>query len=218
MPAKKKRSKRKTGATRNTEQNSSGLTWIVMGLLGLFVAFLWYLDKIPNQEGQQNTASQQGANKQSTAKNTKKSLPPKHQFDFYTVLPDRKVEAIDLDEERTSRKAVTPNQTKQVSNSQLTKNQQVTGTNKVKEKVSAAQSMSLYQLQVGAFRELSKADAMKAQIAFLGVESNIQVIHIKGQKMYRVRVGPSTDSQKINRIKEQLKAQNINTFVQKLKG
>jgi len=79
-------------------------------------------------------------------------------------------------------------------------------------------AVALYQLQVGAFSELSKAEAMKARLAFLGVQSNIQVIQNKGKKMYRVRVGPSTDSKKINQIKSQLKAQNINTFVQKIRG
>ena len=59
---------------------------------------------------------------------------------------------------------------------------------------------------------------MKARLAFLGVESNIQLIQNNGQKMYRVRVGPSTDSHKIDQIKNQLKAKNINTFVQKISG
>lgn len=198
MPVKKKRSKKKTGATRNPERATSKLALaVVVLLIGAFVAFLLYLDEIPT-DGKVN----QPVNTQRTE--TKKPGPPKHQFDFYTVLPDRKVEIIDVEEQETQRKLTSPSQVDQQP--------------KAVEKKSVPQTSGLYQLQVGAFKELSKADAMKARLAFLGVESNIQVIQRNGQKMYRVRVGPSTDSQKINRIKNQLKAQNIKTFVQKLSG
>jgi len=210
MPVQKKRGKKKSGATRNAGQKSSGLSWMIMGLLvGLFVAFLVYLDKIPSQQDEQNSISAQDQNKaikdnKSGTNAQQKSQPKEHQFDFYTVLPDREVETIAVEEAAVKK--------------QVSKTSPITEAASVKseDKKSATQSMALYQLQVGAFRELNKADAMKARLAFLGVESNIQVIHNNGQKMYRVRVGPSTDSQKINQIKAQLKSQNINTFVQKL--
>ena len=76
----------------------------------------------------------------------------------------------------------------------------------------------LYQLQVGAFKDLSKADTMKAQLALLGIESNIQMIDSQGQKIYKVRVGPSTNEQQIRRIQQQLKKNNISSFIQKLKA
>ena len=219
MPAKKSRSRKKSGATRKSEEKSSGLSWMVMGLLvGLFVVFLVYLDKIPNKDSGQTTSSNQEKSKPSSKQNgAKKSSPPKHQFDFYTVLPDRKVEIVDENDNRAAKKTISSKESK-ASNSQQIKNQLSEEQRKNKEKTASAQPPSLYQLQVGAFKELSKADAMKARLAFLGVESNIQVMQSNGQKLYRVRVGPSTDSQKIERIKEQLKAQNINTFVQKLNG
>lgn len=210
MSARKKSSKKKTGATRNTEHKSSALTWMVMGLLvGLFVAFLVHLDKIPTQGTDQDTVSGQDKSeaakqKESETSVQKSSQPKAHQFDFYTVLPDREVEIIEVEETPAKKPSskTPPGAEKEMPRSDKNK--------------SAVPAMSLYQLQVGAFKELKKADAMKARLAFLGVESNIQVVHNNGQKMYRVRVGPSTDSQKINRIKAQLKAQNINTFVQKL--
>ena len=204
MPAKKRRSKKKSGATRNPEQSASKLSLIVIGLLvGVFAAFLVYLDKIPTDGDKQSASSKQQS---STQKNeTKKSKPPKHQFDFYTVLPDREVKVTDIDEKQPQRKATAKPQPKDSVKISTDKRQE-------------PKTTPLYQLQVGAFKELSKADAMKARLAFLGVESNIQVIQNKGQKMYRVRVGPSTDSQKMNRIKNQLKAKNINTFMKKLSG
>ena len=204
MPAKKRRSKKKSGATRNPEQSASKLSLIVIGLLaGAFAAFLLYLDKIPTDADKQPASSKQQSSAQKNE--TEKAKPPKHQFDFYTVLPDREVKVIDIDEKQPQRKAVAKPQPKDSVKISTDQRQD-------------PKTVSLYQLQVGAFKELSKADAMKARLALLGVESNIQVIQSNGQKIYRVRVGPSTDSQKINRIKNELKAKNINTFVKKLSG
>lgn len=203
MPAKKTRSKKKTGATRNQEQSSSKLSMVVVSILvASFVGFLVYLDKIPTEE--QRAASN---NKTSSTQKieSKKSSPPKHQFDFYTVLPDREVKVVNVEEKTVQKKSIA-------------KSQQQNTTVKAVEPKPKIDSTFLYQLQVGAFKELSKADAMKARLAFLGVESNIQLFQNNGQKMYRVRVGPSTDSKKINQIQSQLKAKNINTFVQKISG
>lgn len=207
MPV-KKRSKKKTGATRNPEQSSSSWSWVVMGLLvGAFVTFLVYLDKIPTEGDNQTTSDQVQKKQASQKKKETQKAKPKHQFDFYTVLPDREMKVNNVSNDKPRRKA-----TQQTAKTEAPK----TETTAVKNKNPAV--ISLYQLQVGAFKELTKADAMKARLAFIGVESNIQVIQSNGQKMYRVRVGPSTDEQKINAIKKQLKAQNINTFVQKLSG
>jgi len=211
MATKKKRSKKNAGATRTTDQKSSGLTWMLMGLLvGLFVAFLVYLDEIPTQGGKQDKLSKQEQEKNKPSAQ-EKAPPPKHQFDFYTVLPDREVEVINVPAPKKTVVKKEPGKESKKEPGKVSSTQQT-------KKVNSVPSGTLYQLQVGAFKELTKADAMKARLAFLGVESNIQLMHVNGQKMYRVRVGPSTDAQKINRIKGQLKAQNINAFVQKLKG
>ncbi len=199
----KKRSKKKTGATRKPEQSSSRASWFFIVLLvGSFTAFLVYLDQVPTEPEVQNVTVDDAPEK--ATKKQPQHHKPKAQFDFYTVLPDREVEV---------NKIVTTAKKNNIQ-SQKIKYQPVKKISTEKKSDPA----SLYQLQVGAFKELAKADAMKARLAFIGVESNIQVIQNKGQKMYRVRIGPSTDEKKINRIKQQLKAQSINTYFQKLKG
>ncbi len=47
-----------------------------------------------------------------------------------------------------------------------------------------------YWLQLGAFRRASDADALKARLALMGVESSIRVSQRDGQRWHRVRVGP----------------------------
>ncbi len=49
-----------------------------------------------------------------------------------------------------------------------------------------------YWLQLGAFRREADADALKARLALMGVESSILVSHRDGRRWHRVRVGPFT--------------------------
>ncbi len=206
MAAKKKRARKKTGATRHTEKKNSLLSWVIMAtLLAGFVAFLIHLDQLPEQ--QDNSQSADTGSTHKAAKNSKQQAKPKTpQFDFYTVLPDREVDVVEPQSNRhTSKPGVSSSKKAPVHKT----------TSKPASNIKPP-SKQLYQLQVGAFKELNKADAMKARLAFLGVESNIQVIRNNNQPMYRVRVGPSTDNRKMEHIKAQLKAQNINTFMQKL--
>ena len=79
-----------------------------------------------------------------------------------------------------------------------------------------SKNSSLYQLQVGAFNALSKANARKLQLAFIGIESNIQMINNQGEKMYRLRVGPSSDEQYIKNTQKKLQTKNISSFIHKL--
>lgn len=203
MPAKKKRARKKTGATRKAEQKNSFLSWAVMAvLLAAFVAFLIHLDQLPEQGKNAPIVIKSGADKKPDRKTPVK---PKQEFDFYTVLPDREVEVIKPEKTRV--------QVKPKSKLQVNQHSKTVKTNTASRQLPSNQ---LYQLQVGAFKELNKADAMKARLAFLGVESNIQVIRNNNQPMYRVRVGPGTDYKKMEQVKAQLKAQNINTFMQKL--
>ncbi len=207
-----KRGRKKSGATRKTEKKNSVLSWAVMAvLLAAFVAFLIHLDQLPEQGETTTVKIQPKPEKKSDHKqeNTKE-----HQFDFYTVLPDREVEVIRPESTTAKYRAASKNSARPKTSQTASKAAKTTQT-----QVPASKpvfSNQLYQLQVGAFKELSKADAMKARLAFLGVESNIQVIRNNNQQMYRVRVGPSTDRKKMEQVKTQLKARNINTFMQKL--
>jgi cell division protein FtsN len=252
----KKRSRKKSGATRYSKKKPSIVNWMILFvLIGIFVTFLLYLDKMPTsgkENGQTVIAieAQSGQNKNKPEQAEKKL--PQHQFDFYTVLPDREVDVYEGDEVLTGQSytkqpehlnrtpTVTRTQTATSAKTSTTisstrsstkpktastrvstrtpvsapKQQSVTKSTK-----STKSGWALYQLQVGAFKDLSKADAMKARLAFMGVESNIYVLRsANGQKIYRVRVGPNSDEKKLSKIQQQLKAQNINTFMQKLKG
>ncbi len=208
MAARKKQANKKTGATRNSKSGSSTLKrLIIVSLVVLFAAFLMYLDNMPISDKQV----------ESSKKQVVEQKKEKYQFDFYTELSDREVETYKIEEEPVVIKKAPMKMLDKPS----AKEKPPTAKQVIRKETpvvkSIPQSNMLYQLQVGAFSDWSKADAMKGRLALLGVEPNIQVFRVNGQKMYRVRIGPTTDSQKIERINVQLKAQNINTFIQKIK-
>ena len=78
---------------------------------------------------------------------------------------------------------------------------------------------SVYILQVGSFKQIKAADQVMAQIAIVGVTADIQRVVINGQdSLYRVRVGPFTDQQKLNEARSRLQQNNIKFILLKLQA
>ncbi len=276
------------GATRNAPQKKLNWVWGLAGLSATcFVALLIYLTNMPidtpvkgvqsgKTEQQQNVSDQLSKKPKESSINTK-NIKEKHQFEFYSVLPERKLEVdynIDnsafrpLNKPLIKNKPSIANDTKtliakdtktvikikkesdhkdnkktiekkipspsinpspyqlqggvfsEVAKTELRKlefNQKESKKIIEKKSPSPSTSLSLYQLQVGAFSKLAKADTRKIELAFMGIESNIQVIYSQGKKMYRLRVGPTTDKQHIKRIQKKLQSNNVSTFIHKLK-
>ena len=68
----------------------------------------------------------------------------------------------------------------------------------------------LYYLQAGAFQNADDADNLKAQLALLGVEAEIQSTEIAGKGMFhRVRVGPLRAMDEVNSTRSLLTQNNI---------
>ena len=64
-----------------------------------------------------------------------------------------------------------------------------------------------YLLQVGAFRDPRDADALKAQLALLGMVARVEPAAIDGTTWHRVRLGPYEDLARLDAARRQL-AQN----------
>ena len=73
-------------------------------------------------------------------------------------------------------------------------------------------------LQVGAFHNPADADNLKARLALLGVEAGVEPINLaeKGT-WYRVRVGPYTKVEEINRVRQTLAQNGIEASLVKIK-
>jgi cell division protein FtsN len=69
-------------------------------------------------------------------------------------------------------------------------------------------------LQAGSFSDPKPADRLKARLALLGLESTIQQVGTGPDEVrYRVHIGPFRDLAQIDKVRSQLKAQRIDTFV-----
>lgn len=75
----------------------------------------------------------------------------------------------------------------------------------------AADAKEAFFLQAGAFSSAPEADNMKARLALLGVEAGIQSTPGQDKTLHRVRIGPYTSIDELNRVRETLKQNGIST-------
>lgn len=188
---------------RKKKKSLPGYVWLSSGLaIGLFVAFIVYLEKQPENDKDFGTAVQEelekiknktdknnAAKKTSTQKIT--SAKKEEKYNFYKLLPELEVF---IPEHETR-----PPEVK-------TKNH-ATNTNTNKQ----------YVLQVGSFKNLADAEKLKANLAFLGLEASIQHVTIKNQLWHRVRFGPYRDKQQLYKNQSLLEKNDINSNKMELK-
>ena len=73
-----------------------------------------------------------------------------------------------------------------------------------------------YVLQAGSFGAAADAEKLKANLALLGIESRVQKVAIDDDVYHRVRIGPITDLDKLNRVRRQLHDAHINAMLMKV--
>lgn len=79
-------------------------------------------------------------------------------------------------------------------------------------KAEPADGKEAFFLQAGAFTSAPEADNMKARLALLGVEAMIQTMPAQDKGLlHRVRVGPYTSIDELNRTRETLKQNGVAT-------
>lgn len=183
-----------------------GWVWLLGGLfIGLFVALLVYLDhREPGQQKaditgavssffKQKAKDVRQATKQKTQTPSTKPSAQKDRprFDFYTILPELEV-AIPEEELIKAHK---------------------------KDKTASVENSIEYVLQAGSFRQPDQADRLKAKLALLGIEANIQTVHIRdGETWHRVRVGPIQNITTLNQTRKRLRDVGVPSIVVKNKS
>ena len=68
-------------------------------------------------------------------------------------------------------------------------------------------------LQIGAFQSEQQADNLKAKLALLGLEAQIQTKDQGDMIIHRVRIGPFTSQEALNQMRTQLSNNGINSTV-----
>jgi cell division protein FtsN len=120
---------------------------------------------------------------------------PKPRFDFYTILPEMEVVVPEPEEQLQAAPA---------------------GAAPVVD--AASPSTGSYMLQMGSFRKYTDADRLKASLALVGIEAEIQKVTVNnGEIFHRVRSGPYTRDQ-ANTLRNRLKENRISSLIIRMKG
>ncbi len=221
--------------SRPAKKKSGGGTLIGMfiGLvLGVVVAasVVWYMNKspLPFNKSVQTPQQQQPRPDGMAANGNVKPVPPNAQpgqpaqpltlpgkpgdpipekrFQFYDILPG-KTDAV-------------PDKTgKPEAKKEEPKKDEVKKEEKKEEpkKEEVKESKTPLFLQAGSFSTAQDADNQKAKLAFMGIEAVIQQVMIQDKTFYRVRVGPFTRIDELNKTRAELAKNGIDAQLAKNK-
>jgi len=71
----------------------------------------------------------------------------------------------------------------------------------------------VYVLQAGSYRNQSDADRVRAQLALQGIDAKVQRVAVDADVWHRVRIGPVTRLEELNKLRKQLQAAEIDALV-----
>ncbi|WP_423680027.1 MULTISPECIES: SPOR domain-containing protein [unclassified Undibacterium] len=77
----------------------------------------------------------------------------------------------------------------------------------------AADDKYIYFLQAGAFKEQADADSARAKLALIGFEAKVTEKNSDTGTMYRVRVGPISNAETMNRMKAKLSENGVDVAI-----
>jgi len=196
-PAKKKRRTRsKTAARRRAHKRTPGWLWMLGGLgigLGIAVGAYFYGQiASPTTVATTKVAPTKPEAVKPAPKKPARPTPVEQDtashFDFYTLLPTMEVVIPDSMIEEANK--ALPHHEKDLA----------------------------YVLQTGSFRNAADADTMKAELALLGIEAVVETVVINDKETWhRVRLGPFPSMSALKPDRRQLKKNNIDFILLKVK-
>jgi cell division protein FtsN len=193
----------KTDSSKSSSGNSgsSFLLGLFVGLiLGLSIALVvsWYINKLPSPFVSRDKPPASLPGSESKAEPPVPQTAPKQE--------EKQAKATTKDKPRFDFYKILPGVEETVTEKEL--------------KQAAKQPSStkdIYFLQAGAFQNISDADNLKAKLALLGVEAKIQSATLADKGIWhRVRVGPYTNIDDLNRMRATLKQNGIDTSLIKV--
>jgi cell division protein FtsN len=192
--AKARRDYAKRTTTRKSNKPLPGWLWMLGGLsLGLFVAFLIYLQPLGAGRDSGSSGARGPSSTDTRVVESPTVSPPKAptrqqpvpvqqesarqgmQFDFYNILPELEIVIPDSELQRAD-----------------------------------SGEKHTYYLQVGSFRRGDDAEARKAELLLLNFTPSVQTVTIDGnQTWHRVRIGPFTERRRVDQASRRLQDNGI---------
>jgi cell division protein FtsN len=71
----------------------------------------------------------------------------------------------------------------------------------------------VYVLQAGSYRNEADADRVRAQLAMQGIDAKVQRVAVDADVWHRVRIGPITKLDELNRMRKLLQAADVDALV-----
>ncbi len=71
----------------------------------------------------------------------------------------------------------------------------------------------VYVLQAGSYRNEADAERVRAQLALQGIDAKVQRVAVDADVWHRVRIGPVTKLDELNRLRKQLQAADVDALV-----
>ena len=163
------------------------LIGLILGI-GISLGVAWYINKMPSPFVNRNEQTENQPAKIPPPKPDSAQSDNKPKFDFYKILPGQENPAPQNAAPAEPAAPAAP----------------------------AAPAVESYYLQAGAFQKREDADNMKAKLAMLGLESEIQTGSGADSK-YRVRIGTYQNQDDLGKAQEELKQNGIAASVVKIK-
>ncbi len=199
----------KPRTSRPARKSSAGGTLIGMfiGLVlgvGAAAAVVWYMNKSPlpfvdksPPPRSELVLGSDGKTAPPLALPGKPGDPiPEKRFQFYDILPGKADAVPD--------KQSQPAAAKEEAKAEVPK----------KEEESRESKQPLF-LQAGSFSTAQDADNQKAKLAFMGVEALVQQVMVQDKTYFRVRVGPYTKIDELNKVRTELAKSGIESQLAK---
>lgn len=157
--------------------------WLSTGIAAvLLLAFLYYLATIPPGKDAGTGRAETRSKHRGQSEGVK--------FNFYTLLPQRKVETPAVNTQPSARKQTPP-------------------ASPAKQHRTDVQ----YFLQAGSFRHRQQAEKRRVQLLLLDTDSEINKVRRSGDAWYRVQVGPLESRSQLASIRGKLLSEGIDTLV-----
>ena len=195
-------------ARRRTRQKGAGnglpgWAMLTIGLIiGLFVAFLVYLDDLQEPPSAAVSARDDAGGSGSDVARGEagdEGEDDKPRFEFYSILPELEV--------------VVPDQPKDEPRSPAGGDTDAGTDAPASESGAPVEADGTFYLQAGSFRKADQADRLKAKISLIGLDVAIQTVDINGERWHRVRVGPYSDQQALRSAQKRLRDNDIDYLV-----